>query len=542
MNAFEDFVNIELPRRSAFLTVEITGYDDDPNGGGAPAILTGAPKGTWYYRETPNGTSYRKNNLGVWEKASSELITQTDMTVEVNYSTGFDPPSDTVFAQQSDIDAYGPIKHFMALLDALPPLIKHTVTVNLSGEDHYPRSSETYAAWELRGKLFIGGSLVLNGGLPSTYISRDASLEDLVPTSTQTGSYDPYMTFSGTPFDGYDLHGWFAVFDTGQVTIIHDHDGYNLYFIDELSPTPSSVTVARPSTRLLNDDGLGARQAGTSFFLWHGSRTNSGYEVQINDLCIAPYGGNGLYCDETNVLVSHLLLDNTEGPSEGGNSLFLYGGNSVNNITCCSRLSTLGSTVPRFPVFMGGKATLLLYTAYFRGGHYGALVRYGKGEEFRCRGLIMDGVGTMAPRFQDRGSILVVGGQCRAYHLGNGKRNEIRNCTTYGLVLRDGGHVRGPYIPVLVFKNMSAPCVRLGNTGVLDLANYEDSSFLDGGGNTDVGIQIDGPGADVQMNSLSDVSGSVGDVRMADGTILSYSYIDSEGPVIDFFHNVIEII
>ena len=31
MGAFEDFVVLELPRRAAFLTVAITGYDGDPN-------------------------------------------------------------------------------------------------------------------------------------------------------------------------------------------------------------------------------------------------------------------------------------------------------------------------------------------------------------------------------------------------------------------------------------------------------------------------------------------------------------------------------
>lgn len=52
MTAFEDFVNLELPRRSALLTEAITGYDGDPNLGAAPAIIQGAPLGTWFYEET----------------------------------------------------------------------------------------------------------------------------------------------------------------------------------------------------------------------------------------------------------------------------------------------------------------------------------------------------------------------------------------------------------------------------------------------------------------------------------------------------------
>ena len=51
MTAFEDFVNLELPRRSTFLDKAITGHDADPNVG-APAIISGAPLGTWFREET----------------------------------------------------------------------------------------------------------------------------------------------------------------------------------------------------------------------------------------------------------------------------------------------------------------------------------------------------------------------------------------------------------------------------------------------------------------------------------------------------------
>lgn len=60
MTAFESFVNLELPRRSAHLTVGIAGYDGDPNDVGAPAILKNSPQGTWYQRETPAIVWYRK--------------------------------------------------------------------------------------------------------------------------------------------------------------------------------------------------------------------------------------------------------------------------------------------------------------------------------------------------------------------------------------------------------------------------------------------------------------------------------------------------
>jgi hypothetical protein len=63
MSAFEDFVNLELPRRRPLLTVAITGYDGDPNDGGAPDILKNAPVGSWYLQETPV-TIYEKLTAG----------------------------------------------------------------------------------------------------------------------------------------------------------------------------------------------------------------------------------------------------------------------------------------------------------------------------------------------------------------------------------------------------------------------------------------------------------------------------------------------
>jgi hypothetical protein len=57
---FESFVNTELPRRPALLTLEITGYDGDPNLG--PPILQVAPKGTFYLRNA-DGALWRKKTV-----------------------------------------------------------------------------------------------------------------------------------------------------------------------------------------------------------------------------------------------------------------------------------------------------------------------------------------------------------------------------------------------------------------------------------------------------------------------------------------------
>jgi hypothetical protein len=73
MSAFEDYVNLELPRRSTLLTKALTGgYDANPNLGGAPSILQNAPNGAWFYEETADIW---------WRKRESTPGTWTDTTV-----------------------------------------------------------------------------------------------------------------------------------------------------------------------------------------------------------------------------------------------------------------------------------------------------------------------------------------------------------------------------------------------------------------------------------------------------------------------------
>lgn len=91
---FEEFVNRELPRRSALLTLALTSWDDNPNLGGAPAIISGAPLGTWYHENTADvywrkyKTSWQIIGSGGGGGGSSDLATTTDMTIPVDYKIG----------------------------------------------------------------------------------------------------------------------------------------------------------------------------------------------------------------------------------------------------------------------------------------------------------------------------------------------------------------------------------------------------------------------------------------------------------------------
>lgn len=68
MSDFENFVNLELPKRPPMLTLANTGYDGDPNGGGAPVVVANSPQGTFFFRTTGLAL-YVKNSAspGTWE-------------------------------------------------------------------------------------------------------------------------------------------------------------------------------------------------------------------------------------------------------------------------------------------------------------------------------------------------------------------------------------------------------------------------------------------------------------------------------------------
>lgn len=70
---FRDATLERLYQKVNLFTVTLSGYDGDPNGGGAPPILTGAPIGTYYQQETP-ALLWRKGQDGNWHPATDEPI------------------------------------------------------------------------------------------------------------------------------------------------------------------------------------------------------------------------------------------------------------------------------------------------------------------------------------------------------------------------------------------------------------------------------------------------------------------------------------
>lgn len=107
LDDLQAYVNFELPRRSAFLTTAIAGYDGDPTLPAAPDILDLSPQGTWY-REDTAGKWWRKLSgaAGDWEDntpgggGGGVTIYATETALLA------DTPSDGTIGYAEDTDRY----------------------------------------------------------------------------------------------------------------------------------------------------------------------------------------------------------------------------------------------------------------------------------------------------------------------------------------------------------------------------------------------------------------------------------------------------
>ena len=243
MSVFEDYVQVELPRRSVTLTKSITGYDGDPNDVGAPDIIKVAPFGTWFREETA-GKWWRKTET-VWEeqgggpgpggetvKASAtdttpgfldtkleagpgidfeklrlaaneawrisapvSTATQEDMTWTLDPVTGVSPPIGTIIETQAQFDALGaPLLYGNDVERIRPYWCNHNIIV-----------------------LCAAGTIAAHGGLDFGPGYGDFILSQRGPAVNRDGVYD--FTRSGGPASWWGAYPSTIVFAGTTVDI-----------------------------------------------------------------------------------------------------------------------------------------------------------------------------------------------------------------------------------------------------------------------------------------------------------------------------------
>lgn len=87
MSAFEDFVNLELPKRPPMLTPANTGFDGDPNGGGVPGVIANSPQGTFYFRTTGEILYLKESSTpGTWTTVGTGGGGQADQSAALAWN------------------------------------------------------------------------------------------------------------------------------------------------------------------------------------------------------------------------------------------------------------------------------------------------------------------------------------------------------------------------------------------------------------------------------------------------------------------------
>lgn len=180
MSAFEDFVNLELPRRSAFLTVAIAGFDGDPNDVGAPDILKNAPVGTWYLQETGGPIEHRKLTASATGWVASAGGGVTIFATEIGLLASTPDNGDISYAEDTDRFFFRKNGAFVARGQFVATDTVTSVGAGLNSERY------GFAASAAGAEALASGNAASADGVSSTALGGNATADGA--NSTAVGS------------------------------------------------------------------------------------------------------------------------------------------------------------------------------------------------------------------------------------------------------------------------------------------------------------------------------------------------------------------
>ena len=480
----------------------------------------------------------------------TQTATVSDITVEIDPASAVPvPPAGTVFINQDAVDAYltansgTAFKYLMDYLDTVPAIIAHGITLNCVAGIHRPRPAgiivdlgrERAAEGEVRilGVPVAQYTTVHAGGT----IRAHQELDEI------TGVADPYVDCDPATFpnDG-SLRGRFAVFSNGFLSQIWDHDDERLWLCTKLNPLPvddtTTVAVKEPATifrNSINDTtGVSNRVIRLSLGILDFA-SNPIHEV--SDLLIQDFSASiALSLFTSFYSFNRVILDKQFGPvGENGAGCRSWWGGYASFIQC-SFLSTSEAVGADTGLSAQSNGTVLLNGCYVQGFDDGALQVWEKSWVVAYGSVFRGGGGSWDAVWAQWDGILSL----LAY--GTGVINTILDITIapYGAISLHGSTITdlGGSFAAVRMRNVQGPQIRVLAGKNLDLKTA--SALLDGGDNTDVGIEVEGPGAIVILSSAVELTGTTGDVRFkSTGEIFTYAEITADSPIIDPLLNLV---
>jgi len=477
------------------------------------------------------------------------------ISVDYNDAGAVDPSATDFFEQQSDIDNFlaaagaTNFKHIQPVWDAIPPILKHTITFNLAAGVHYPLVATFVPfqgqsfGWVLDGKKAFGSSAGVS------FVGSSSFVDDVAPqtiTGVQLASGDPWVDVSGTPFPAdRSLRGKFAVFSTGQKNLIHDHTTSRLFLVEPLLPDPTggTVSVAHPSTILRNTDPTNTIVVGDGGSIW--------WDVPGNFFDFnALYGsGNGTF--------ENLRIDAFGSNSNG----FITVNGNILLMRCLFDIEAqrlLGVTNAGLAILQASNDFCVLYlTGWYadpanHAGANGFLQNHEGLLDFIASvaiGAVTNMISASIGQVQLAGSVVGgINGTTSVVNMSQATDSRLASFAARGSFVTSGeitskivdgagsglelnsGLMIGPS-QQLTFENITGPSVVKVSGGSRLLIGDSTIGLVDGGGNTGVGIEVVADvGNQVDLNAATNVTGTLGDLKI-DGVIGPYSDIQVGVPL-----------
>ncbi len=487
----------------------------------------------------------------------SDEVTDEELTFTVDYNGGAvadtgDVTPGVKFTTQDQIDSFlstgswTGFKNLMDVIEALP-IIAHKVTINVAAGKQRPRSTDTTYAWDLSGLLFIEkGFLEVTGSAPSTWTVVSGLSSLTVDSFTGATSTDPRLEFGTsqtTPFAALDLRALPVVMDTGQVIMIHDHDDDTLICCENASPTPSTATVARPSTEFvnsLNDSTAVAANAAFRVRVQGIKNSGVGGHIDFTNIMFNTAGVIGMLASETTVAgVDQCLVDYTVGVINNGRAFQFADPTTRLEMQRSGVKSTPGAGSADEPIFAFVGAEVDLEGCAFYGTRDGISVQD-------------------APLLAMANTVIRECGPLSGWALNIENTNHFLTDRTFFLQgcnvriddqqLRFFGQETKPIFTsfqrIAVGGVSGAPAVLVDGGARIDFSGaFFTSEGLKQGvnANSDVGLEVPATAArsTVELNADTDVTGSVDDFRFA-GVTDSYTNLVTTGRRSDVKFNTLE--
>lgn len=506
--------------------------------------------------------------------ATVHIDTKEALTFNVDYEnpSSVDPPTGTIFDSQAAIDGFlalegaSAFKHLQSVIDSLPAIRRHSITINLASGIHRPRGDNTSNAFFVPRILTTSNYnyLLIKGPAPDQWPALP-SLDTLVPTAISNALADPYIDFSGTPFSGMDLRGRFIYTNQGQVNLIHKHTDSRLYLLMTTSPTPTSVKVCENTGAILRNsltDAINSKIAFTTLgsqcdgFLvrnvtiqpW-GQSISAAFNLELGNLSGSVEGS--VYC------ILHVLLD-----FEAYSSIT---GDYYSTFSCCtlaprSRIDVRFLSVRNSPsrdsldrsralFYLNAQGCgsapvqyMYIYASYFLGGKEGWWIYGLPNVQVFFRAIVVDGMGCTGSLSVNMSSFIDIAcmGEWVTFN-GSTYRNNfvVRDAqrkvgfTTAAMRLNAGYNAINYGVGPIMFENCGTDLLIVKS----DVSVYGTAKLYDGGGNTAIGLRLEGPNANIILSSDSTIAGAAGAIKLPDGTIITLAELVLNGPYIDIAKN-----